>query len=111
MNGLLAKILALTLVAACVVLGAVGLLLPIVPGLLFLAVGAVIAARQFPSLDARLRTHPTLGTHLRVADRLRYVGFGEKVRVAGWLCARMLLDGFVLARAAALRMARMFRRR
>ncbi|HEX6998614.1 MAG TPA: DUF454 family protein [Gammaproteobacteria bacterium] len=90
------KLLALLLVPVFVAVGLAGLVLPIIPGLLFLGIAAYVAARHFPALDARLRRHRALGRHLSVADRLRHASLSAKVRVAGWLCVKMLLDGLGL---------------
>ena len=51
LNSLLAKLLTLMFVLICLAVGVVGLILPIIPGLLFLAIAAMIAARHSPSLD------------------------------------------------------------
>ena len=42
-------------------LGLVGLVLPVVPQIPFLLVGAAAAARGWPWLDERLVAHPTVG--------------------------------------------------
>ncbi|HEY8520002.1 MAG TPA: DUF454 family protein [Gammaproteobacteria bacterium] len=93
------KIVALLVASALVVVGVAGLVLPIIPGLLFLGIAAYVAARHFPALDARLRQRRVLGQHLNVADRLRYASLSAKVRVAGWLCVKMLMDGLALVAA------------
>jgi uncharacterized membrane protein YbaN (DUF454 family) len=86
------KLIACVLIAVCVAVGALGLVLPIIPGLLFLALGAVIAAKHFPWLDRRLRGHRALGKHLDDADRFFDLGFSAKLRVAGWLCLKVAID-------------------
>ena len=87
------KVIACVLVLACVVVGVAGLVLPIIPGLLFLLIAAFIAAKHFPWVDTRLRSHRAIGKHLNNADRLRKLSLPEKVQVAGWLCLKMLVDG------------------
>jgi uncharacterized membrane protein YbaN (DUF454 family) len=93
------KITALVLVLACVVIGLFGLVLPIIPGLLFLAIAAFIAAKHFPSVDARLRAHRAIDKHLNNADRFRNLSLPAKVQIAGWLCLKMMVDGLVLVRS------------
>ena len=103
------KIIPCVVVLACVVVGAAGLVLPIIPGLLFLAIAAFIAAKHFPWVDTRLRRHRAIGKHLNNADRFRNLSISEKVQIAGWLCVKMLVDGlafigsFVTKRGAASR--------
>ncbi|MBN1239227.1 MAG: DUF454 family protein [Gammaproteobacteria bacterium] len=87
------SIVASLLVLACVAIGVVGLVLPIIPGLIFLALAAVIAARHFPWVGARLRNHRSLGRHLNRADGFVRLSLPDKIRVAGLLCAKALLDG------------------
>lgn len=62
------KLIAGVVVLACLALGAIGLLLPIVPGLLFLAIAACVAASHFPAFGTRLRRNRTLGRFLDRAD-------------------------------------------
>ncbi|MGA1742238.1 MAG: DUF454 family protein [Pseudohongiellaceae bacterium] len=64
LNSLLAKLLALMFVLICLAVGVVGLILPIIPGLLFLAIAAMIAARHSPSLDRWLRKNRLLRGYL-----------------------------------------------
>jgi uncharacterized membrane protein YbaN (DUF454 family) len=93
------KIVACALVLAFVVIGALGLVLPIIPGLLFLAIAAFIAAKHFPWVDTRLRSHRTIGRHLHNADRFRDLSFSKQVQIAGWLCAKMFLEGVAFVRS------------
>jgi uncharacterized membrane protein YbaN (DUF454 family) len=87
------KVIASLVVLICIAVGLVGLVLPVIPGVLFLAIAALIAARHFPSVDARLRKHRALGRHMQTADGFFRLGFALQIQVVGWLCARMLLDG------------------
>ena len=49
------------LAVIALVLGLIGLALPIVPQVPFLLVAAAAAARGWPALDQRLRSHPRYG--------------------------------------------------
>jgi uncharacterized membrane protein YbaN (DUF454 family) len=93
------KVIACVVVPACVVVGAAGLVLPIIPGLLFLAIAAFIAAKHFPWVDTRLRRHRVMGKHLNNADRFRNLSLPEKVQVGGWLSVKMLVDGLAYIRS------------
>jgi uncharacterized membrane protein YbaN (DUF454 family) len=90
------KLIACVLVVACVAVGAIGLVLPIIPGLLFLAIAAFIAARHFPSIDALLRRNRAIGKHINRADAFLHLSLAGKFQLAGWLCAKMLLDSLAL---------------
>ncbi len=77
--------------AVCLVLGAAGLILPIIPGLLFLAIGAFIAAKHFPWVEGRLRRSRTLAGHLDRANAFSSLSFTDKLRVGGLACAQLVL--------------------
>jgi uncharacterized membrane protein YbaN (DUF454 family) len=83
-------------VIACVVVGVAGLVLPIIPGLLFLAIAAVLVARRFPGLAHRLRSHRTMGRHFASADRFVDLSVGQQVLVGALFCAKMVLQGAAL---------------
>lgn len=93
------KTLAVALVLACLLLGIVGLVLPIIPGLVFLAIAAVVAARYFPSVDERLRRHRAIGEHLHQADRFFQLTLREQIQVAGWYCVKVFLESVALIRS------------
>ena len=88
-----AKLVACALVFVCIVLGVVGLVLPIIPGLLFLAIAALIAARYFPSIGSRLRRNRTLGRHMDTADGFLDLPLWRKVQLSCLLCVKFVLDG------------------
>jgi uncharacterized membrane protein YbaN (DUF454 family) len=73
--------------------------LPIIPGLLFLAIAAFIAAKNFPAVDARLRTHRSFDKHLNNVDRFSTLGLPAKVQVAGWLFLKVVIDGLIFVRS------------
>jgi uncharacterized membrane protein YbaN (DUF454 family) len=64
------KFVAAAVVLVCLVLGVLGVLLPIIPGGLFFAIAAVIAANHFPGVDAWLHRNRTIGRYL---DRARLI--------------------------------------
>ena len=103
-GNLTAKFLACVAILICLAVGAVGLVLPIIPGLLFLAIAAIIIARHSASFDRWLRRSPTFNGYLDSADRIHGLNFMAKVRYGSLLCLKMLIDGvaFVIAGAARL---------
>ena len=88
------KFVLATVVVTCIVLGLIGLILPIVPGLLFLFVAAVLVTRYFPAIDGWLRRNGTLARHLDDADRLGRLDLWDQIRVGGLICARLVLEAF-----------------
>ncbi len=105
LDGLPAKLAACLLILVCVALGIVGLIVPIVPGLVFLALAVVIVARHFPSMGRRLRGNRTIGVHLERADRFLDLPLRRRVQVAGLICAKVLLDALAFLSALVTRLA------
>ena len=101
-----AKVIAVAVIVACVTLGVVGLLLPIVPGLLFLAIAAVVAARLSPSFANTLRQNATLAGYLDKADGIAALPLGQRIRLVALLGVKMLIDGIALLVTAAMRVVK-----
>jgi uncharacterized membrane protein YbaN (DUF454 family) len=87
-----AKLLAGIAVLACLVVGAVGLVLPIIPGLLFLAIGGVIIAKVFPSIERKFRSTRRIGRQLDRADSFFELSPLQKLQLGGLIGAKILLD-------------------
>jgi uncharacterized membrane protein YbaN (DUF454 family) len=104
-DGVSGKIVACALVLALVVVGVIGLVVPIIPGLLFLAIAAFVAAKRFPSVDAQLRRSRTLREYLDKAQRASTLGLPAKVQLAAWFFVKTFIDGvaFIASLLAKLR--------
>lgn len=100
------KLIAAVAVAACLIVGFAGLVLPLIPGVLFLAIAAVIAARHWPALDRLLRGNTTVARYLDEANALAAVPFGDKVRLSCLLLVRALVDGMAVLIAAVAKLVR-----
>lgn len=99
--GLPARLLAGLVVLACLALGAVGLVLPILPGVLFLAIAVLVGARYFPWVTARLKEHGRVGSFLARSEQVLDLPLGTKLRLAGLVCLKGVLDGLRLIGGAA----------
>jgi uncharacterized membrane protein YbaN (DUF454 family) len=99
-----AKVIACAVIVACLALGAIGLLLPLIPGLLFLAVAAVIAAKLSPAFNSTLRQNPTLAGYLDRTDGFLELPLGKKIQVGCLLCVKMLIDGLALLVSGVMRL-------
>lgn len=80
-----ARWLLLALAALCLVLGIVGLLLPVMPTVPFLIVSAWAASRSSPRLHRWLMSHPRFGRQLRDWNE-----HGVVPRKAKWITAVMM---------------------
>lgn len=86
------KLIAALVVAVCLIVGIAGLVLPLVPGLVFLAIAGVVAARYSPDLDRLLRRNATVARYLDEANALTTLPLGQQVRLACLLFVRALID-------------------
>ena len=91
------KLIACVVIVALLLLGAAGLILPLIPGLLFIAIAAVIAAKLSPGFERTLRQNPTLSGYLDRTDGFMTLPLGEKIKVACLLCLKMLIDAVAWA--------------
>jgi uncharacterized membrane protein YbaN (DUF454 family) len=105
------KLIACAVIVACLVLGGIGMLLPIVPGLLFIAIAAVVAAKLSPAFEQTLRRNPTLAGYLDRTDGFVELPLGQKIRVAGLLAVKMLIDGVAVVVAFVMRVVKAAERR
>jgi uncharacterized membrane protein YbaN (DUF454 family) len=94
---LFAKLLALVFLLLCVAIGMAGIILPVIPGLLFLALAVIVAARLFPPLGRRLRRNATFAPYMEKTDHFARLSTQGKVKFAAWFAVKILWDSFVLA--------------
>lgn len=96
LGDLTTKLVACLLIVVCLAVGAVGLILPIIPGLLFLAIALMIIARHSPAVDRQLRKNRKLGRYLDSADGFLDLNLWEKVRYGCLLCVRLAIDAVAI---------------
>jgi uncharacterized membrane protein YbaN (DUF454 family) len=100
------KFIACAVIVACLALGVIGFLLPIVPGLLFLAVAAMVAANLSPAFARTLRRNPTLAGYLDKTEGFNELPLGKKIELVCLLGVRMLIDGVALLVTAVTRLVK-----
>src|SRR5690606_13552249 len=91
-GGLVAKIVAAAAVLACLVVGVAGLVLPIIPGIVFLGIAALIAARFSPALERAMRRNRTLGAYLDQTAGFRHLSVPRQLELGAWLMLKALVD-------------------
>jgi uncharacterized membrane protein YbaN (DUF454 family) len=104
------KLIACVVIVACLLLGFAGLILPLIPGLLFLGVAAVIAAKMSPKFAATLRQNDTLRGYLDKTDRLAGVPLPEKIQAVALLLVKALIDGVAFLVAGVMKVVKMAER-
>ena len=101
-----AKLIACAILVAFLLLGAIGLILPLLPGLLFLAIAAVVAAKLFPAFGAALRRSPVFSGYLDRAEGFVDLPLAKKLQMAVLLSVKMLVDGIAFLVAGVMRIVR-----
>jgi uncharacterized membrane protein YbaN (DUF454 family) len=95
-------LLALCLVLLCAAIGMVGLILPIIPGFLFLMLAALLCARLVPALERRLRRSAWFSSWLDKTRQFDGLPLPDKARLFCWLLLRLAVEaGLVLVVALA----------
>lgn len=90
------KLLALAILLLCVAIGMVGLILPIIPGFLFLMFAALIAARLSPPVEKRLRKYEWFRAYLDKSRQFSSLTVRGKTQLVCWLVIKMLIDSILL---------------
>jgi uncharacterized protein len=94
---LLRKVLLLLSGAVLTLLGLVGLVLPVMPGLVFLVAAAgcfSLASRRFRvTVERRLRRHPRYRRTLRHWRSGQGLPFGQRLQLGFWLMVGSLVPG------------------
>jgi uncharacterized membrane protein YbaN (DUF454 family) len=86
------RLIACLLIVLCFAVGAVGLILPIIPGLLFLAIALMLIASLFPAVDRQLRKSRTMRSYLDSAEGFAGLSFAKKFQYGCLLCLRVFVD-------------------
>ncbi|MCI5108040.1 MAG: DUF454 family protein [Pseudomonadales bacterium] len=89
---LLIKAGLLLLAALCLLIGVVGIVLPIIPGILFLGLGAWLLARVSGRAAASLEAQPAWHRARRFWLRSRHLGIVGKMHLAVLLLGKSLVD-------------------
>lgn len=86
------RLIACLLIVICFAVGAVGLILPVIPGLLFVAIALMLVAKFSPAIDRRLRRSRTLRSYLDSADGFGALSWPRKLQYGALLCLRLFVD-------------------
>ena len=86
------KIASFVLIVVFVALGIVGILLPIIPGIPFLLIAAVMASRHIPALAHYLEQNRHTAKSMRLSKRFSHLDFWGKVQFCCWGCLKFTVD-------------------
>ena len=86
------KLLYITVGILLLALGLVGLLIPIIPGVLFLAGAVYMLSRGSQSVRQYAESHPHLSRMQARMDRLDAISMAEKAQVAGLTALQLVVS-------------------
>jgi uncharacterized membrane protein YbaN (DUF454 family) len=98
------KLIACGVIVVCLLLGFAGLILPLIPGLLFIAIAALVAAKLSPRFAEMLRQNSTLRGYLDRTEGIVDLPLSKKVQLAALLGVKMLIDGVAFLVAGVLKL-------
>jgi hypothetical protein len=70
--------------AVCIVLGLIGLLIPVIPGVIFLAIAAVLLARVSTRMDRWVKSSPFMSSTQSRVDSMAHLNWPDRVRLTLW---------------------------
>jgi uncharacterized membrane protein YbaN (DUF454 family) len=98
------KLIAAGVIVVCLLLGIAGLVLPLIPGLLFLGLAAIVAAKVSPRFAEMLRQNETLRGYLDRTEGYGSLPLDGKIKLAGLLILKALIDGVAFLVAGVMRL-------
>lgn len=84
------RLLLIPLAVVLTLLGFVGLIIPILPGFLFLLLALVCMAMIFPQLRQRLETVPRMRRFFHRVEQTRCLGLARRCKLWFWAALEML---------------------
>lgn len=90
---LYARVIALVLIAGFLLLGLIGLILPIIPGLLFLFLAVLLLTRVSRRASNYAHSHPWFRRHLQWWRASHALSWPQRARLSLLLGARAALNG------------------
>lgn len=87
------KVAYLAVALVLLALGLLGLVLPIIPGVLFLAAAIIVLGKVSKRVRSWSHRHPGFRSMDMRMARLGKVRFVERVKLAGWLALDLLVKG------------------
>ena len=70
--------------AVCIVLGIIGLVIPVIPGVIFIAIAAIFLARVSNRMDRWVKSSPFMRNTQSRMDSMNRLGWTDKFRVTLW---------------------------
>lgn len=91
----IAKVVSLLLIAVCLIMGVVGVLLPIIPGVLFFFIAALLCTRVSQRAYHYAHANAWYRRHLDSWHRSNRLPVLSRLKIAGLLAIRSVADAIV----------------
>ncbi len=88
----LGKVFCIALIVFCVVVGLIGLILPIIPGFIFLFIAAILLARISSRFESFLTSNSKTRAWMQAADAINTLSVSQRIRLGFWLSARAITN-------------------
>ncbi|MDK1023599.1 MAG: DUF454 family protein [Gammaproteobacteria bacterium] len=73
--------------AVCIVLGLIGLIIPVIPGVIFLAIAAIFLARVSTRMDRWVKSSPFMSNTQSRMDSMAELDWPDRARLSLWYAA------------------------
>lgn len=70
--------------AVCIVVGIIGLLVPVIPGVIFLAIAAIFLARVSTRMDRWVKRSPFMSNTQSRMDSMAELNWPDRIRLSLW---------------------------
>lgn len=89
----LLKGLCIAAIACCVVIGLIGLVLPIIPGFLFLFFAVFLLARISTRFESILKNNASIASWKRHWHSINALSITQRIKLSFWVFARTIVSG------------------
>jgi len=89
---LIRKTAMIAVIGICLILGVIGLILPVIPGILFLFIGAVLLSKLSPRFAGLLKQNTWAQKWQRRAGSFRQMNNGHRLKLSFLMAAKSLVD-------------------
>ena len=87
------NLLCVVAIVCCVVLGLIGLILPIIPGFLFLFIAAVLLARISSRFESILNRNSVMSGWLKRWHKIKFLPVSQQIKLSLWFFAGTVIKG------------------
>lgn len=89
---LIRKTMLIAVIGICLILGVIGLILPVIPGILFLLIGAVLLSKLSTRFAGYLKQNTWAQKWQRRGNSFRQLNNGHKLKLSFLMAAKSLVD-------------------